>query len=172
MLFTLGGINLFILSPRLYTAEDSAISNLKKTVKTEIILGGLLLLAVGVLTGVAPAFEALQARSAQGSIESANIDNVTMVLRIAPVEVGNSEFRVEINDRRPGATDVPGQVLMRFTSLSMDMGTQQVETLTEDGKVFSARGTFFSMNGEWQVVVILKRVGFNDIRHSFEFEIH
>jgi hypothetical protein len=54
----------------------------------------------------------------------------------------------------------------------MDMGTQQVETLTEDGKVFSARGTFFSMNGEWQVEVILKRVGFDDIRHSFEFEIH
>jgi copper transport protein len=171
LLYALGTVNLFYLSPKLREASRDARKGLFRTVRTEMILGIFLLLAVGVLSGVSPAFEALEAHQEQGIIESARVDGVNMMLRVVPGEGGDNEIGVEFTDTRPGATEVPPEVLLRLTSTAMDMGTQQVETTSKNGFRYTARGSYFPMLGPWELEVIIRRPGFNDVRQTFELEI-
>jgi hypothetical protein len=171
LLYVLGTVNLFYLSPRLQKDRDNARTALGRTVRIEMILGVFLLLAVGVLAGVAPAFEALQARQRQGIIETARVDGVNMLVRVAPGEGGENEIGVEFNDPRPGANAVTPEVLLRLTAMDMDMGTQQVKTTSSDGLRYTVRGSFFSMAGPWELEIIIRRPAYDDIRHAFELEI-
>jgi hypothetical protein len=136
-----------------------------------MILGMFLLLAVGVMTGVAPAFDALEARHQQGIIQTTRVDGVSLMLRVAPGQVGDNEFGIEFTDPRPGAASASPEVLLRFTMTSMDMGTQQVKTTSVDGRRYTARGSYFSMSGPWRVEVILRRAGFDDVHQTFDLNI-
>ncbi len=171
LLLVLGVVNLFYLSPRLRKGIPNARKGLDHTVRLEMTLAFLLLLAVGVLSGVFPAFDALQAQREQGFIETANVDGVDMLVRVAPEQAGDNEIGVEFTDARPGAERVAPEVLLRLTSLSMDMGTQQVQATSADGLRYSARGSYFPMTGPWELEVIIRRTGFNDVRRIFELEI-
>jgi hypothetical protein len=94
-----------------------------------------------------------------------------MVLRIAPARVGDDEFGVDITDKRPGAADVPPTVLLRLTMV--DHGTTtQVEATHSQGLRYTARGSYLSMAGHWQVEVILRRSGFDDVRHTFDLDLN
>jgi copper transport protein len=171
LLYALGTVNLFYLSPRLREAEQNARKGLVRTVRLEMVLGIVLLLAVGILSGVAPAFEALQARQAQGIIETASVDGVDLLLRVVPGRVGENEIGVEFTDTRPGATEVTPEVLLRLTMMAMDMGTQQISATSVDGLRYTARGSYFPMTGPWELEIIIRRPGYNDIRRAFELEI-
>jgi copper transport protein len=171
LLLGLGALNLLVLSPRLREQRKEAPGMLGRTVRIEMALGILLLLAVGVLSGVAPAFEALRESQAQGFIETARVDGVDMLVRVMPAEGGDNEIGVEFTDNRPGATEVPPEVLLRLSAIEMDMGTQQIEAASEDGLRYTARGSFFSMAGPWELEVIIRRPGFNDVRQTFEVDI-
>jgi copper transport protein len=170
-LYILGTVNLFYLSPRLPEEGNNAQNVLGRTVRIEMALGVLLLLVVGILSAVAPAFEALKTRQEQGIIETASVDGVEMLLRVMPGASGENEIGVEFNDPRPGANAVTPEVLLRLTAMDMDMGTQQVQTTSSDGLRYTARGSFFSMAGAWELEVIIRRPGYDDIRHAFELEI-
>jgi mono/diheme cytochrome c family protein len=167
----LGAVNHQILTPRLQRTVEPSVSWLNRTVRLELMLGVLVLIAVGVITGSAPALEALQAQKRLGILREANVNDVHMVLRIAPGQVGDNEFGVDITDHRPGATAVSPSVLLRFTMLDPDMGTTQVEATPSNGSRYTARGSYLSMVGTWQVEVILRREGFNDVRRKFQFTV-
>jgi copper transport protein len=171
VLYILGSINLFYWSPHLQGESSSAQKGLIRTVRLEIAFGVILLLAVAILSGVAPALDALQAHREQGIIGTAKVDGVDMLVHVLPGESGENEIGVEFQDPRPGASAVPPEILVRLTSLSMDMGTQQIEATSIDGLRYTARGTYFSMTGPWEIEIILRRPGFNDVRHSFELNI-
>jgi copper transport protein len=171
LLYALGTVNLFYLSPRLRETETTARKGLIRTVRLEIVLGIALLFAVGILSGVAPAFEALQARQAQGIVETASVDGVDILLRVVPGQEGENEIGVEFTDSRPGATEVAPEVHLRLTMMAMDMGTQQISATTVDGLRYTARGSYFPMTGLWELEIIIRRSGFNDIRETFELEI-
>jgi copper transport protein len=171
LLYVLGTVNLFYLSPRLQREGDNARNALGRTIRIEMVLGILLLFAVGILSGVAPAFEALQAHQEQGIIKSARVNGVDMLVRVMPGEGGENEIGVEFIDPRPGANAVTPEVLLRLTAMDMDMGTQQVQTTSVNGLRYTARGSFFSMAGAWELEVIIRRSGFNDIRQTFELNI-
>jgi hypothetical protein len=125
------------------------------------------LLASGVMTAVSPARDALLAQRRLGILQIARMGDVQMKLLVAPGQVGDNEFGVDILDRRPGAEQVAGQVLLRFTSIDMNMGTIQVETVSQDGLRYVARGSYLSMAGAWQVEVILRKPRFDDVRKTF-----
>ena len=171
LLLALGAVNLLVLSPRLKKTGSTARNGLTRTVPAEIVLGAILLLAVGVLAGVAPAWEALQAHREQGIIETTSVDGVDMLLRVVPGTGGENEIGLEFTDTRAGANAVAAEVLLRLTAAEMDMGTQQVETTSGEGVRYTARGSFFSMAGPWELEVIIRRAGFNDVRQTFELNI-
>jgi len=171
LLLLLGAVNLLLLTPQLRKAEAVARQRLRLTIRLELLLGVIVLLVVGVMTGVAPAFEALEAQDRLGFQERADFEDVRLVLRIAPLHVGSNEFAVDVSDERPGAAQVEPEVLLRFHSQNQDMGVLQVETEAAEEGRYLARGTYLSVAGTWQIEVILRRAGFDDVRHTFDLMV-
>ncbi len=164
----LGAINLLLLTPRLQRAANGVVRWLGHSIRGEIAIGLLVLLSVGVLTGAAPAYEALEARQRQGFLHSVQSDALNMTLRIAPARIGDNEFAVDIIPAQPSQLSPAAQVLLRFVMLDHGMGITQVEATTVDGRRYTTRGSYLSMHGRWQVEVILRRAGVNDVRQVFE----
>jgi uncharacterized membrane protein len=171
LLMVLGAVNLLLLTPQLRRAEAAARQRFWRTVRLELVLGMALLLAVGVMTGVAPAFEALEEQQRLGFREAANDEDVRLVLRVAPLHVGANEFAVDVSDERPGAAQVAPQVLLRFQSDDEDMGEVQVEAQPAEGGRYLARGTYLSVAGNWRIEVILRRAGYDDVVHTFDLTV-
>lgn len=168
MLILFGAVNLRVLSPRLQSIDHRPVRSLSRIVRMEILVSILVLLAVGVLMGVAPASEALELQQRQGFVQQTRVGDVRMVLRVAPAQIGDNEFGVDIIDPRPGAAEAEARVLLRLSMSEHAVARTQVETTTTDGVRYTARGSYLSMRGAWQIEVILRRPGFDDIRQTFE----
>jgi copper transport protein len=171
LLFLMGAVNLLVLSPRLQTAK--AANWLRQTVRTEIFTGLLVILGAGTMTDISPAFEAWQAQQQLGIRQVAQSGNVNLVLWVAPGKAGDNELAVDVSDRRAGVDAAKDTVLLRLQMMEANaMGVTQVETLSQDHFRYSARGSYLSMVGHWQVDVIVRQPGVNDIRHTFLVMIH
>jgi hypothetical protein len=96
---------------------------------------------------------------------------VQFVLHVAPAQVGDNEFAVDVTDSRPGAASAPSKVLLRFDMVGMAMGTLQTDTKQTAPQRYTARGTFTPMGGRWHVEVVLRRAGFDDVQHTFNLDI-
>jgi copper transport protein len=171
LLLLLGGLNLFILSPRLRARGNHLARAFARSVRVELLAGALLLLAVGVMTSVAPSKTAWELHEQQGLAQAATVGDVDLVLRVAPATIGDNEFAVDVTDRRPGAQDAPSKVLLNFDMIGMEMGQLQTEAKSADQQRYTTRGSFVSMGGRWHVEVVLRRAGFDDVRHTFEMDI-
>lgn len=168
LLLGLGAINLLVLTRRLESQPERTGQHLIDTTHIEIGLGLLLLLAVGVMIGSEPAGQAWDAQQRLGFLDSYREEGVKLVLRIAPNEVGMDEFGVDVIDHRRGADAAPATVDIRVHLYQPNLGVNQIDTTTEDGKRFSARGPYFTRPGHWRVDVILRRPGFDDVHHLFD----
>jgi copper transport protein len=171
LLFLLGAINLLMLSRRLRASGNRLARAFGRSVRIEVLLGLVLLLAVGAMTSVAPSETAWEAHERLGQEQEASVGDVELVLRVAPAQIGDNEFAVDVTDKRPGAQEAPAKVLLRFDMQGMTMGALQTETQTADKQRYTTRGSFTSMGGRWNVEVVLRRAGFDDVRHTFQMDI-
>jgi copper transport protein len=171
LLFLLGALNLGILSPQLRASGNQLARAFGRSVRIELVLGALLLLAVGAMTSVAPSKTAWDAHERLGLMQEAKEGNVDLVLRVAPAQIGDNEFAVDVTDTRPGAQAAPSKVLLRFDMVGMEMGVLQTDAKQTNMQRYSARGSFTSMGGRWNVEVVLRRAGFDDVRHTFQLDI-
>jgi copper transport protein len=171
LLFLLGAVNLLVLSPRLRRAGNQLARSFARTMRVELIGGALLLLVVGAMTSVAPSKTAWEAHERLGLAQEAKVGDVDMVLRVAPAQIGDNEWAVDITDKRPNAQAAPSKVLLRFDMLGMQMGKLQAEAQTSDKERYTTRGSFTSMGGRWNVEVVLRRAGFDDVTHTFQMDI-
>jgi copper transport protein len=167
----LGGLYMFVLSWRLRSAGERLARAFGRNVRCELLAGALLLLAVGAMSSVAPSKTAWQAHEQQGIAQSATVGNVGLTLRIAPAQIGDNEFAVDVADARPGASEAPADVLLRFDMLGMDMGKLETAAQPAGAERYITRGSFTSMGGRWQIEVLLRRAGFDDVRHTFNVDI-
>jgi copper transport protein len=170
-LVLLGFVNMWLLGRRLGAGGGGSTGALWRSVRAELVLGALVLLLAGALTSVAPSLAAWEAHEQQGIAQSATVGDVDLTLRIAPAQIGDNEFAVDVSDRRPGAAAAATRVLLRFDMQGMEMGKLQAETKPTGGERYTARGSFTSMGGRWNIEVVLRRAGFDDVRHVFQVDI-
>lgn len=170
ILIALGAVNLVILSPRLRSQGAALAQAFGRTVRVELFVGALVLLAVGLLTSVAPSQTAwaLHQQQVVRLTKQAVLNNVTLKVQVAPGQAGNNEFAVDVTDQRPNAEQSPGTVILRLSRSDVDTGTLQVATHSTDGQRFTAQGSFVSIAGQWQVEVIFQRPNFDDVRAKFD----
>ncbi len=168
-----GALNQRILMPRMARSDARAFRWLGRTVRAEYVLALLLLLVVGALMSLSPAYEALKAEQSMGFHETYREGQVRIDLRVAPARVGENEVGVDVEDDRPSAGSVPPTVLLRIHMLmeNMDMGTIQIPAKPAEKNRYTARGSFLTMNGTWQIEVILRKAGFDDVRHVFVIDL-
>jgi copper transport protein len=170
-LLLLGGLNRFVLAPRLPAFGNQLARMFGRSVRTELLLGALLLIAVGAMTSVAPSKIAWDAHEQLGLMQVAQEGDVDLVLRVAPAQIGDNEFAVDVTDKRPGAQQAPSRVLLRFDLFGTDLGVVQTAARQMDAQRYTARGSFTAIGGRWNVEVVLRRAGFDDVQHTFQLDI-
>jgi len=169
LLMALGAINLILLSPRLSVSGSATSRGLRRTVPVEMGLGVLVLLTAGILASASPSEEALMAQRNLGFFAAASENNINLRLMVVPARAGDNEFGVDLSGQLGGAQANP-RVLLRLKMASQDsMGVTQLDCKQADGQQrYVARGSYLTMEGPWQIEVILRRDGYNDIRHAFD----
>jgi hypothetical protein len=68
-----------------------------------------------------------------------------LTLHVAPAQIGDNEWAVDVTDKRPGALSAPAKVLLRFDMLGMQMGKLQIDTTTTDKQRYTTRGSYTSL---------------------------
>ncbi|GAB4110244.1 MAG: hypothetical protein Fur005_15240 [Roseiflexaceae bacterium] len=170
ILFLLGAVNLLRHSPRM--AKGKSAIPLMRSIGIELLVAGGVLASAAVMTSVAPSQAAWAEQQQQGIANTAQVGDVGLTLRVAPAQIGNNQFAVDISDTRPGAAEAPTRVIMRFHMIGMEMG--ELETIAEPTAIpnrYTAQGSYMSMGGRWQVDVVLRRAGFEDAQHTFTLDV-
>jgi copper transport protein len=173
-MLALAGINLVFISPRLKRsrlegeAKTPVVARFGRTVLAEAILGALLLMAVSLLTYLPPA---RVNPPSQGVHATAKVDDLKMDMTIAPGEVGENVFQLELLSNGVPVTTVK-QVLLRFTPQSVNLPPSEGELLAQGNGIYSAKGTYFGQPGKWQVQAIVRRVNKFDAYANFNFTLH
>jgi hypothetical protein len=62
-------------------------------------------------------------------------------------------------------------VLLRFNVLGHQMAPLQTEARSSTTQRYSTRGSFLSMGGRWNIELVLRRAGFDDVTHTFQVDI-
>jgi copper transport protein len=170
VLIGFGATNLLLLTPRLKARQPKASTRLGINVRFELALGALLLAAVGVMTGVSPARDALLARQQMGYIGSYRQQGVEMDLWVAPRQAGDNTLAVDLRGL-PNQQGGPPSVLLRLKPLDASLGESQVEAQPLNLLRYTVQGSYLSLAGRWQVEVIVRRPGENDITHNFQVQV-
>jgi copper transport protein len=170
-LLLLGAANLLVFSPRLSKPGSSAARRLGISLRGELLLAGLALLAAAVMAGAPPSRQALEAERRAGYAGSYSAGGVRLDLWVAPGRPGYNEVALDLSSTETLAGPDP-EVLLRFEMLDHDMGVTQVTAEPQPGTGrYRAAGGHLSMAGDWQVEAILRREGQNDVRHVFDVTV-
>jgi copper transport protein len=171
ILIGLGAVNLLVLSPRLESPERNAARWLSRTVRTELVIGALVLVMAGLMTGVSPAFEALQSRERLGFIGEYEERGTRIALWVAPARVGENEIAVDVHGLPASQHEHHLQVLLRLQPMDSNLGITQVEANSGDDSRYVVKGSYLNIAGNWQVEAILRQPGADDIRHVFDIQV-
>jgi copper transport protein len=174
LLLGLGAINLLILSPRLERRGARLAVAFKRTVSVEMVLGSTLLLFAAVMLSVSPsrsAWEAHQNAFALLQLREFNSGGVKMDVYIAPAKEGYNEIAVDVIDQRHGAEQTEPEVIIRLSNLDQDSGELQIATEYGAEGRFMVQGNYFSSAGLWEMTVILRRPGFDNVVFVTSFDI-
>ncbi|MDQ4065994.1 MAG: CopD family protein, partial [Thermoproteota archaeon] len=167
------------------TANNSVLK-FSRTVKIESLIGIGVLFAASLLTitsppsqmtehqeaGAMPEMEMQDTSTATpGFSEQVTISGVDTTLEITPFHAGFNTFTITLND---AATGLPPQninaVYLRFTNPEARIGPI-VTTLNSTGESsgrYSAIGGYLSQTGNWEIDLIVQRMGAYDLNHSFD----
>ena len=175
IMLVLGAFNSFVLAPDLVRRGSQTATAFSRTLPVELVGGALVLLAVGVMTAVAPSRTAWEAELQSGNTASTVEGDVGLTLRVVPSLVGANALAVDVSDPRPGGGTSSPQVLLRLTRPAIDIAPLQVEATPAPGdspiRRYTAQGSYFASGGRWQVEVVVRRSGLDDVRHTFPVDI-
>jgi copper transport protein len=175
---------------------NNAVSKFGKTVKIESLIGIGVLFAASLLTITSP--PSLQMTEQQGQVEEsgggggtvpemgmqntttatpgfseqATISGVDITLEVTPFHAGFNTFTITLSDAAAG---LPPQninaVYLRFTNPEARIGpivTTLNSTSDDSSGKYSAIGGYLSQTGNWEIDLIVQRIGAYDLNHSFD----
>ncbi|EFH86568.1 copper resistance protein CopC [Ktedonobacter racemifer DSM 44963] len=187
ILIGLGAFALRRVSPRMrrYAADPSketgaasfAAGSLQRTFRRSILIevgiGVLLLLVVGGLTSLSPPTQA-STRTGNALLQQGQVGDLSYRLAVTPGTIGSNAFELSMTDANGKPVTKTNAVLLRFTMLDMEMGVQELVLQPVAGKpgLYSSTDSILSMGGDWQIAILVRRPGMDDVRTSFKIVVH
>ncbi len=176
-LLALGAFNLLVTRPgfqllvrqssaRVLVAAALLTRRFRVAVAGEVTLGATVLLLVGFLTVVPPA-RVLVPPTEPGIVATGTAEDLRVQLRVDPGGAGVNTIAATVRDAdgRPlRPADGVAQVDFRITLADGSLGEQEARTEHAGAGLYSARGAWLSLAGDWQVVVLVRRSGQYDVR--------
>jgi copper transport protein len=172
-LLTIAAINLLVISPRLKREGLQGISNhsvvrrFGKLLIFELTFAVLLLASVSFLTYVPPAKVVSFNTDFRGS---ETVDDLRIDIVISPARVGQNSFTLRLSSNgEPLPT--AREVLLRFTSDQPDIAPSELELIGQGDGSFTAKGTYLSLPGNWQVQAVVRRENEFDAFANFDLSL-
>jgi mono/diheme cytochrome c family protein len=156
----LAAFNLLVVSPRVKRGGDERATTrwsarFALAVGVELVIVIAVLFVVGRLTSQAPARETLAQEASQVALPLQAQDR-TGTLTIAPAVSGPNHYRLDVSgDALPTDTEA----LVRLTPPGIQAGQKEVAMIRIGSNSFEAHGSELSINGDWQITVIVRKVG-------------
>jgi copper transport protein len=165
-----GASNLLLVSPRVRRQAELPEGGpgftkwFDRSVRSEVVLGALLLLSVGLLTSIPPA---RAASSPSGLNYSSQVDGLQLDLNIAPGRVGVNTFTLRV---RAGGRAVAGanEVALRFTPARAGLPPSEALLVEQGDGRYALQGAFLSLPDSWQVQAVVRREGEFDTFSNFD----
>ncbi len=167
----MGAINLFIITPNMRraaaspTGSDALTTRFCRLVSSEVALGAMLLLSVGMLTALPPAKAPAPSLAA-----SATADDLKLAIDIAPGRVGFNTFSLTVTANGQPVNETKA-VALRFTPTTADVPPSEAQLIAQGNGVYSLKGGFLSLPDAWQVQAVVRREGQFDAFANFNFDL-
>ena len=172
-LLVIAAINFSIISPRLSRERaqgtDNAvlITHFGRILIVEITLAVLLLASVSFLTYLPPAKIVVPDTDFTSAKQ---VDDIKIEIYIAPAHIGENEFMLMlVSNGQP--VDSAKQVLLRFTPSQANIPPSELQLLADGGGMYSAKGTYLSLPGKWQVQAVVRRENKFDAFANFDLTL-
>lgn len=175
---------------------------LQNILRLEVVGSLLVLLAVGVLTNIAPpkADAALQIPQAPVNVEATvqstatvprptrtplptrtlvpsvpfhetrTIDGLELTIDLQPASIGKNSLAVRLLDATGSPGDVQ-KVVAHINMADMDMGELQLELESDGAGNYSSDQLQFSMLGDWEIIIEVRRAVADDFQSSFRVPV-
>lgn len=174
VLLCIAGINLLIFTPQLKRARLSGAGNstlvtrFGKMVLVEIMVAGLLLASVSLLTYLPPARITPRTLELTGT---QYVDDLKTEIFIAPGLVGQNTFMLKLASNGTPVQSVKN-ALLRFTPHQGNIPPSEIQLIGQGNGIFSAKGTYLSLPGHWQVQAVVRRENKFDAFANFDFTVN
>ncbi len=172
-LLAVGAFNLIVTRPEAARAIDARAAALARrfdrAVAFEVILAAAVLLPVGAMTSLEPAKSAFDPSPA-AVIETHRVDDLYVTLGIAPGLAGTNDFDIKVRDIQGRPVTNALVVRLLTTMRDMDMGTQENPATNQGNGHYTLRGDALAMVGNWELGVLVRRAGVDDVRTSFQIQ--
>jgi copper transport protein len=172
-LLTIAAINLLVISPRLKREglrgilNNSVVGRFGKLLVLELTFAGLLLASVSFLTYIPPAKVVTFNKDFKSS---ETVDDLRIDILISPARVGQNTFTLRLSSNgQPLPT--AREVLLRFTSDQPDIPSSELELIGQGDGSFTAKGTYLSLPGNWQVQAVVRRENEFDAFANFNLSL-
>jgi copper transport protein len=185
VLVALGAVNLLFIRPRLASyaqrmdraTRERAASlrfTFRRVVLAEVALGVLILLVVGVLTGVSPSSTVVAGPEGpfRPFVLDANAaEGLQGRLVLSPGRIGNNRFDLSVHQANGSPPSPETSVVLRISTLDVETGTAEVPMDALGGGRFTAAGTYLSTVGLWEIVALVRQPGQDDVNLSFALRL-
>jgi copper transport protein len=183
ILLLVAGANAVLLSPRLIRLGPEAGDALRDRLSTLIQIEAAIAVAVVLVAAVLIQYPtARQERDAAANVqisteavvgfeEARPAGDIVANLGIAPNAVGTNSFQVFLFPTAGGELGEVLRVRLRFKPPNPDLGPSETITEAVNLNFFKAVGAFFTMPGEWEVQVDVRRRDLDDVSAFFPVEV-
>lgn len=153
--------------------EEEAASRLRRTLPIEAALGIAVLVVVAVLGQVPTARGSAEAPTTAVARPYNRIEDtrdLNLHLQVSPATVGTNELRVHIYPKDGGPADDVERVFFVFAGAGL-LGGERVDATPVGDGVYTASGSFLSLEQTWQVRVNVRRTEGSDLSVPFDVPI-
>jgi len=173
-LLSIAATNILIISPRLKRDQlqgietTGLVARFGKNLVLELTFAGLLLASVSFLTYIPPA----RIVSVTPELKSTQkVDDLKMEISISPGRVGQNTFMLTVITSEVHPFHSAKEVLLRFTPNQANIPPSELELIGKGDGTFTAKGTYLSIPGNWQVQAVVRREGEFDAFGNFNFTL-
>ena len=172
-LLAIAGTNLLVISPQLKRDRLQGIPNTNVVTRFgrllifELIFAGLLLASVSFLTYIPPA---RLASTTSDLTDSTQVDDLDIGISISPGRIGQNTFVLRLSSNGEHVHSAK-EVLLRFTPQQQNIPPSDLELFSQGDGTYTAKGTYLSIPGTWQVQAIVRREDKFDAYANFNFTL-
>lgn len=159
-LLTIAAINLLVISPRLKRhrlegiTDPTLVVRFRKMLVLELTFAGLLLANVSFLTYLPPA---KLVSFSTDLTRSTRVADLKIDMTISPGRVGQNMFTLSVTTSGGQPLKSAKEVLLRFTPIQGNISASDLELIGLGDGTFTAKGTYLSLPGRWQIQAIVRR---------------